>query len=48
MKANTIMDKIKELVMVLMFVVTGIPLLFVGLLADAFYFWANNFRSNLK
>lgn len=48
MKANTILDKIKELFFVMCFVVAGIPLLLVGNLADSFYFWANNFRTQLK
>jgi hypothetical protein len=30
------------------FVILGIPSLSLNLISDFFYFWANNFRSNLK
>tara|TARA_B110000285_G_C15119051_1_gene615952 strand:- start:1037 stop:1303 length:267 start_codon:yes stop_codon:yes gene_type:complete len=33
---------------ILVFVVIGIPLQIMGLGSDFYYFWANNFRSNLK
>ena len=33
---------------VLIYMVTGIPILVLGLASDFYYFWANNFRSNLK
>ena len=48
MKAGTIMKKIIELLKVLGFMIVGIPLLIMGCFTDSFYFWANNFRSNLK
>lgn len=32
----------------LFFVIFGLPLLFMCLLTDAYYFWLNNFRSELK
>jgi len=28
--------------------VAGLPLLFLNIFSDFYYFWANNFRSNLK
>ena len=33
---------------ILVFVAVGIPLQIMGLGSDFYYFWANNFRSNLK
>ena len=48
MKAGSILDKIKQLFLFLIYGIVGIPILIIGLLADAFYFWANNFRTNLK
>ena len=33
---------------ILVFVVVGIPLQIMALGSDFYYFWANNFRSNLK
>jgi hypothetical protein len=32
----------------LVYIVIGMPLLICGLASDFYYFWANNFRSNLK
>ena len=48
MRANTITRKLTELFKVLRFTLFGIPLLLVGMFSDCYYFWANNFRSNLK
>ena len=48
LKAGSILDKIKQLFLFLAYAAVGIPILLLGLLADAFYFWANNFRTNLK
>lgn len=42
------MDKIKALLMLAVYVVMGLPCLIAGILSDFVYFWANNFRSNLK
>lgn len=33
---------------ILIYTVFGIPLLIMGLFSDFYYFWANNFRANLK
>jgi len=41
-------EQIKKGMMLLMFLAIGIPILIVNLLADFYYFWMNNFRSNLK
>lgn len=37
-----------KLAIFLTFVVLGVPSLSLNLISDFFYFWANNFRSNLK
>ena len=42
------MEKIIALSWVLSYAVVGIPNLLAGIMTDFFYFWANNFRSNLK
>lgn len=48
MKINTIIKKIIGLAEVLVYMVIGIPILVLGMGSDFYYFWANNFRSNLK
>lgn len=48
MRAPTITDKIKLFIWVLIYCGMGIPCLLLGIFSDFFYFWANNFRSNLK
>jgi len=48
LKAPNMMDKIKAACWVLMFATIGLPCLVMGIFSDFFYFWANNFRSNLK
>lgn len=40
--------KILALVEILLYVAAGMPLLILGIGIDFYYFWANNFRSNLK
>jgi len=40
--------KILALVEILLYVAAGMPLLILGIGSDFYYFWANNFRSNLK
>ena len=47
-KAPTIIMKIVQLGMFLGYVAFGIPILLLDSASDFFYFWANNFRSNLK
>jgi hypothetical protein len=48
MKANILNEKIYNGVKLLIFLVFGIPILLVNQFTDFYYFWANNFRSNLK
>ena len=39
---------IKEIISVLLFLFFGVFMLLLTLLADCYYFWINNFRTNLK
>lgn len=48
MRAPSVLEKLMTLWWVLCYMVMGIPNLVFGILTDFFYFWANNFRSNLK
>jgi len=41
-------EQIKKGMMLLVFLAVGLPILVLNLLADFYYFWMNNFRSNLK
>jgi len=41
-------EQIKKGLMLLMFLALGLPILVLNLMADFYYFWMNNFRSNLK
>ena len=47
-KVNNLLQKIIAIFEILVYIVIGIPLLCCGLCSDFYYFWANNFRSNLK
>lgn len=47
-KAVTTAETITSAISFLFFAATGAPMLTIGLLSDFYYFWANNFRSNLK
>jgi len=47
-KVNSLLQKIVAIFEILVYIVIGIPLLCCGLCSDFYYFWANNFRSNLK
>lgn len=42
------MKKLIQLAHFLGYVVVGIPILILDSGSDFYYFWANNFRSNLK
>lgn len=48
MKANLLNEKIIGGLKLLCFIVFGIPILLINQISDFYYFWANNFRSNLK
>ena len=48
MKANELNQKILNGVRLMIFIVFGIPILLINQVSDFYYFWANNFRSNLK
>jgi hypothetical protein len=48
MKLNNIIKKLMGTAECLIYILIGIPLLVLGLVSDFYYFWANNFRSNLK
>ena len=41
-------EKIKNWSSFILFLLFGIPILAVNLFTDFYYFWMNNFRSNLK
>lgn len=41
-------EKILNGVKLMIFLVFGIPILLINQFTDFYYFWANNFRSNLK
>jgi hypothetical protein len=41
-------EKIKNWSSFILFLLLGIPILAVNLFTDFYYFWMNNFRSNLK
>lgn len=41
-------EQIKKGMMLFVFLAVGLPILVLNLLADFYYFWMNNFRSNLK
>jgi hypothetical protein len=47
-KAPTLIKKIIVASKVLLYIVFGIPILVLDSGSDFYYFWANNFRSNLK
>lgn len=47
-KAVTLKEKIVEGSICLGYIVTGMPLMFINIFSDFYYFWANNFRTNLK
>lgn len=47
-KAVTTTDLISSCIGAIFFAALGCPLLIIGLLSDFYYFWKNNFRSNLK
>ena len=47
-KATTIREQILAGAELLIFVAFGLGILVLDLVADFYYFWANNFRSNLK
>ena len=41
-------DKIKNWSSFILFLLFGVPILTINLFTDFYYFWMNNFRSNLK
>jgi|APSaa5957512535_1039671.scaffolds.fasta_scaffold20972_4 hypothetical protein len=47
-KAPTLIKKIIVASQVLLYIVVGIPILIFDSGSDFYYFWANNFRENLK
>jgi len=47
-KATTLKEKGMALANILVFIVAGFPFLILGMGTDLFYFWKNNFRTNLK
>lgn len=48
MKATTMNEKGMAAAQLLLFTVLGIPFLLLGMATDFYYFWKNNFRTNLK
>jgi predicted RecB family endonuclease len=48
MTARTVKEQATKMAMFLGFAVFGLPILVLALFADFYYFWQNNFRSNLK
>lgn len=48
MKATTMNEKGMAMAQLLLFTVFGIPFLLLGMATDFYYFWKNNFRTNLK
>ena len=47
-KSYNLLSKLVAIGEILMYILVGVPLLLLGLGSDFYYFWANNFRSNLK
>lgn len=47
-KAQTVLAKLVQLAHFLGYVALGMPILLLDSLSDFYYFWANNFRTNLK
>jgi len=47
-KATEVKEKAMALAHVILFIGLGVPFLVLGMGTDLFYFWKNNFRSNLK
>ena len=45
--ARGMVNTLKAGVQMLLFLAYGLPVLCLGLLSDLYYFWANNFRTNL-
>ena len=48
MSARSTKEQVIKLTMFLSFAALGLPILILALFADFYYFWMNNFRSNLK
>lgn len=46
--ANNARDRVITFGHLLFYAVTGLPMLVASIFSDFYYFWANNFRSNLK
>jgi hypothetical protein len=48
MKATTMNEKGMAIAQLMVFTILGIPFLLLGMATDFYYFWKNNFRTNLK
>ena len=48
LKAQTLKTRVIAFIELLFYACFGLPFLFATIFSDFYYFWANNFRSNLK
>ena len=46
--ANNARDRVTTFGYLVFYALTGLPMLIGSIFSDFYYFWANNFRSNLK
>lgn len=47
-QVNSMKSKNEKIMNVFIFIPFGIPILFLDLLTDCFYFWVNNFKQDLR